>query len=67
LDDVEINDAVVHVGGMTALDAVVYKLASRGFEPIPVVDDTSYPCPKIFSASGQSFIAANSPSSGRLE
>jgi len=41
LDDVEINDAVVHVGGMTALDAVVYKLASRGFEPIPVVDDTS--------------------------
>lgn len=37
LDDVEVNHAVVHVGGMTALDAVVYKLASRGFEPIPLV------------------------------
>ena len=37
LDDVEANHAVVHVGGMTALDAVVYKLASRGFEPIPLV------------------------------
>ncbi len=38
LDDVEITHAVVHVGGMTALDAVVYKLASRGFEPIPLVN-----------------------------
>lgn len=37
LDDVEISHAVVFVGGMTALDAVVYKLASRGFEPIPLV------------------------------
>lgn len=37
LDDIEITHAVVHVGGMTALDAVVYKLASRGFESIPLV------------------------------
>jgi hypothetical protein len=40
LDDVEISHAVVHVGGMTALDSVVYKLASRGFEPISLVRPT---------------------------
>ena len=42
LDDVEVNHAVVHVGGMNALDAVVYKLASRGFEPIPLVGVSSF-------------------------
>ena len=43
LDDVEISHAVVHVGGMTALDAVVYKLASRGFEPISLVRRRIHP------------------------
>lgn len=37
LEDVDVNQAIVHVGGMTALDAVVYKLASRGIEAIPLV------------------------------
>lgn len=36
-DDVEVNQAIVHVGGMTALDSVVYKLASRGLEAVPLV------------------------------
>lgn len=36
-DDVEVTQAVVHVGGMTALDSVVYKLASRGLEAVPLV------------------------------
>ena len=36
-DDVEITQAVVYVGGMNSLDSVVYKLASRGFEAIPLV------------------------------
>lgn len=35
--DIEVPQAIVHVGGMTALDAVVYKLASRGLEAIPLV------------------------------
>ncbi|KAF9534864.1 hypothetical protein CPB83DRAFT_843068 [Crepidotus variabilis] len=39
LEDVEIPHAVVHVGGMAALDAVVYKLAARGFEAIPLHGD----------------------------
>jgi translation initiation factor 4A len=36
-DDVEVSQAIVHVGGMTALDSVVYKLASRGLEAVPLV------------------------------
>jgi len=49
LDDVEIHHAVVHVGGITALDAVVYKLASRGFEPIPLVSMLRLlQCPQAF-------------------
>ena len=36
-DDVEVTRAIVHVGGMTALDSVVYKLASRGLEAVPLV------------------------------
>jgi translation initiation factor 4A len=36
-DDVEVTQAVVHVGGMTALDSVVYKLASRGLDAVPLV------------------------------
>jgi translation initiation factor 4A len=37
LDDIEVTHAVIHVGGLTALDSVVYKLASRSFEAIPLV------------------------------
>lgn len=36
-DDVEVSQAIVHVGGMTSLDSVVYKLASRGLEAVPLV------------------------------
>lgn len=36
-DDVEVTQSIVHVGGMTALDAVVYKLASIGLEAVPLV------------------------------
>ncbi|KAI4526089.1 P-loop containing nucleoside triphosphate hydrolase protein [Schizophyllum commune Loenen D] len=38
-DDVEVPQAIVHVGGMTSLDAVVYKLASRGLEAVPLHGD----------------------------
>ncbi|KDR83804.1 hypothetical protein GALMADRAFT_236195 [Galerina marginata CBS 339.88] len=38
-DDVEVTQAIVYVGGMTALDSVVYKLASRGLEAIPLHGD----------------------------
>lgn len=37
LDDLEVPQIIVHVGGMTALDAVVFKLASRGLEAVPLV------------------------------
>lgn len=40
-DDVEVTQAIVHVGGMTSLDAVVYKLASRGLEAVPLVKRSS--------------------------
>ena len=36
-DDLEVPQAIIHVGGMTALESVVYKLASRGLEAIPIV------------------------------
>lgn len=39
-DDVEVNQAIVHVGGINALDSVVYKLASRGLEAVPLVSLT---------------------------
>ena len=38
-DDVEIGQTIVHVGSLATLDAVVYKLASRGLEAIPLVRD----------------------------
>ncbi|KAK2466163.1 hypothetical protein APHAL10511_001805 [Amanita phalloides] len=38
-DDLDVQQAIVHVGGMTALDAVVYKLASRGLETVPLHGD----------------------------
>lgn len=37
LDDIDVPQIIVHVGGMTALDAVVYKLASKGLEAVPLV------------------------------
>ncbi|KAL4241457.1 RNA helicase [Abortiporus biennis] len=38
-DDLEVPQAIIHVGGMTALDAVVYKLASRGHDAVPLHPD----------------------------
>ncbi|KAL0577711.1 hypothetical protein V5O48_004260 [Marasmius crinis-equi] len=38
-DDLDVPQAIVHVGGMTSLDAVVYKLASRGLEAVPLHGD----------------------------
>ncbi|KAF8592533.1 hypothetical protein K439DRAFT_1625895 [Ramaria rubella] len=38
-DDIEVSQAIVHVGGLTALDSVVYKLASRGLEAVPLHGD----------------------------
>ena len=43
-EDVEVNQAIVHVGGMNALDAVVYKLASRGLEAVPLVRPSVWCC-----------------------
>jgi translation initiation factor 4A len=37
LDDVDVTHAIVHVGGMNAHEQVMYKLASRGLEAIPLV------------------------------
>lgn len=52
-DDIEVNQAIVHVGGMNALDSVVYKLASRGLEAVPLVSLSVwcyYPADYISSA-----------------
>lgn len=38
-DDLDIPQAIIHVGGMAALDAVVYKLSSRGLEAVPLVSN----------------------------
>ncbi|TCD71350.1 hypothetical protein EIP91_011121 [Steccherinum ochraceum] len=38
-DDLDVPQAVIHVGGMTSLDAVVYKLASRGLDAVPLHGD----------------------------
>ncbi|KAG6820094.1 hypothetical protein H0H93_005406 [Arthromyces matolae] len=38
-DDTEVTQAIVFVGGMNSLDSVVYKLASRGLEAIPLHGD----------------------------
>ncbi|OJT10499.1 ATP-dependent RNA helicase FAL1 [Trametes pubescens] len=38
-DDLDIPQAIIHVGGMAALDAVVYKLSSRGLEAVPLHGD----------------------------
>ena len=35
--DLEVPQAIVHVGGMTSLEAVLYKLASCGLESVPLV------------------------------
>ncbi len=36
-EDVEVAQAIVHVRGMTALDSVAYKLASRGLDATGLV------------------------------
>lgn len=41
-EDVEIGQTIVHVGSLATLDAVVYKLASRGLEAIPLVRSTFF-------------------------
>lgn len=38
-EDIDVPQAIVHVGGVAALDAVVYKLASRGLDPVPLHSD----------------------------
>ncbi|EIN10689.1 P-loop containing nucleoside triphosphate hydrolase protein [Punctularia strigosozonata HHB-11173 SS5] len=38
-DDIDVHHAIIHVGGMTSLDTVVYKLASKGLEAIPLHGD----------------------------
>ncbi|KAG8876194.1 hypothetical protein FRB97_004342, partial [Tulasnella sp. 331] len=42
-EDLDVGQVIVHVGGMSALDAVVYKLASRGLETVPFHGDMSSP------------------------
>lgn len=46
-DDVEVPQAIVHVGGMTALDSVVYKLASKGLEAVPLVSVSPFPFSRL--------------------
>ncbi|OBZ76791.1 Eukaryotic initiation factor 4A-3 [Grifola frondosa] len=38
-DDIDVPQAIIHVGGMTALDAVIYKLSSRGLDAVPLHGD----------------------------
>lgn len=46
--DLDVIQAIVHVGGLTALDAVVYKLASVGLEAVPLVNILRTKCLSIF-------------------
>ena len=43
-DDLDVPQAIIHVGGMTALESVVYKLANRGLEAIPIVRHMAFTC-----------------------
>ncbi|KAI0771918.1 hypothetical protein BD413DRAFT_475245 [Trametes elegans] len=38
-EDLDIPQAIIHVGGMAALDAVVYKLTTRGLDAVPLHGD----------------------------
>lgn len=38
-DDLDLPQAIIHVGGITALDAVAYKLANRGLDVVPLHGD----------------------------
>lgn len=40
-DDIDVAHAIIHVGGLTALEAVMYKLTQRGMEIIPLVSPSS--------------------------
>lgn len=37
LDDVDVAQAIVHVGGLVALESVLFKLAAKGVEAVPLV------------------------------
>ena len=39
-DDVDVSHAIIHVGGLTSLEAVMYKLTQRAMEVIPLVGHT---------------------------
>lgn len=41
-EDIDVPHAIIHVGGLTALETVLYKLASRGHEAIPLVSSCAY-------------------------
>ena len=41
-DDLDLPQAIIHVGGMAALDAVVYRLSSRGLDAVPLVSADEY-------------------------
>lgn len=47
-DDVEVTQAIVYVGGMTALDSVVNKLASKGLEAVPLVSSGGFSSRVLF-------------------
>ncbi|KAG8703799.1 hypothetical protein FRC08_002626 [Ceratobasidium sp. 394] len=36
LDDVDVTQAIVHVGGLLSMESVVFKLASKGLEAVPL-------------------------------
>ncbi|KAI0347303.1 hypothetical protein BDW22DRAFT_1322439 [Trametopsis cervina] len=38
-DDLGVSHAIIHVGGSTALEAVMYKLSTRGMEVVPLHSD----------------------------
>ncbi|KAF9507358.1 hypothetical protein BS47DRAFT_318222 [Hydnum rufescens UP504] len=38
-DDIEVAQAIVHVGGLNSLESVVFKLVSRGLEAVPLHGD----------------------------
>jgi hypothetical protein len=37
LEDVDVAQAIVHVGGLVALENVMFKLAGKGIEAVPLV------------------------------
>lgn len=64
-DDIDVGQVVVHVGGMATLDAVVYKLASRGLDAVPLHADmnngTKLAAINKFRSSGSAAMLRQSP------